>query len=49
MVEEKEYGEMITTQTYSIKIKNKIKVDEFAKKKKMNKSKALNKIIEDHE
>lgn len=41
-----DYSEYSVTKTYSLKIKNARKVDEIAKKENLNKSQALNKIIE---
>lgn len=46
--EEGNYSEYSVTKTYSIKIKNAKKVDEIATKKNINKSQALNKIIEEY-
>jgi len=46
---EKDYDEYSITKTYSLKLKNVKKVDRKAKEEKINKSKALNKIIEDSE
>lgn len=43
-----DYSEYSVTKTYSIKVKNAKKVDVLAEKKGINKSQALNKIIEDH-
>ncbi len=44
--EEIDYSEYSVTKTYSLKIKNARKIDEIAILQKINKSKALNKIIE---
>lgn len=46
--EEKNYNEYSVTKTYSIKIKNAMKVDEIAEKENINKSQALNKVIEEY-
>lgn len=46
--EEINYSEYSVTKTFSLKIKNAKKVDEIAEKEEMNKSQALNKIIEDY-
>lgn len=48
MSEKKEdnYEEYSVTKTYSLKLKNVKKVDDVAKKNEINKSKALDKIIE---
>lgn len=42
-----ELEEMITTKSFSLKIKNKLKIEKLAKKEKMNTSAYLNKLIED--
>ena len=42
-----ELEEMITTKSFSLKIKNKLKIEALAKKAKMNASLYLNKLIED--
>lgn len=44
--EETDYSEFSVAKTYSLKIKNAKKVDDVAEKEEINKSKALNKIIE---
>jgi len=46
--EEINYSEYSVTKTYSLKIKNAKKVDEIAEKEGINKSQALNKIIEEY-
>lgn len=46
--DDKDYSEYSVTKTYSIKIKNARKVDEVASLEGINKSQALNKIIEDY-
>jgi hypothetical protein len=46
--EEIDYSGYSVSQTYSVKIKNAKKVDEIAAKEKINKSQALNKIIESY-
>lgn len=46
--EEVNYEEYSVTKTYSIKIKNAKKVDLLARKENINKSQALNKIIENY-
>lgn len=44
--EEIDYLEFSVAKTYSLKIKNAKKIDDLAKEEEINKSKALNKIIE---
>ena len=44
--EEIDYSEYSVAKTYSLKVKNAKKVDEMAEKEDINKSKAINKIIE---
>jgi hypothetical protein len=44
--EEIDYSEYSVSQTYSVKIKNAKKIDEIAEREEINKSQALNKIIE---
>lgn len=46
---ETNYDEYSVTKTYSIKVKNAKKVDDIARKLEVNKSQALNKIIEEYE
>lgn len=46
---EKGLEEMITTKSFSLKIKNKLKIEKFAVKNNMNTSAFLNKMIEDLE
>jgi hypothetical protein len=45
---EDNYQEYSATKTYSLKIKNIKKVDDVAKQKQVNKSQALNVIIEEY-
>lgn len=44
---EKELGDMITIKSFSLKIKNKIKIEKLAKEEKMKSSAYLDKVIED--
>jgi len=43
---EKELQDMITTKSFSLKIKNKLKIERLAKENDLNVSAYLNKIIE---
>ena len=47
-MEEKDYGEYKITCTYSIKVKNKEKLNNLAKEKGVNQSKMIDMVIEEH-
>lgn len=46
--EDIDYSEYSVTKTYSLKVRNVKKIDEIAETEKINKSQALNKVIEEH-